>query len=441
MPSRAAKSIVTAYSTAHAIFVKAGLRPQLQRLDNEASAILQQSMTEQNIDFQLAPPHLHRRNAAERAIHTFKNHFIAGLCSTDPLFPLHLWDRLIPQALITLNLMRGSRLNPKLSAHAQVHGQFDFNRTPLAPPGTKVLVHEKPAVRGTWSPHGVDGWYVGPALNHYRCYKVWIKETSAERVADTLTWLPRHVTMPGASPADAAAAAARDLIKALLNPAPVSPLAPLADSQRQALFQLADIFASATHPDYLEAPTAPTPRPSPLKVTFQVPLPNKPNNNTAYSKQKDTPWPRPADTVAPPRVPTAPVPEPVQVPVQVPIPSPSPTNTVAPPRVPILQNNQQPGPVPIMPPAPIPTIPPPRVARRRKRKTNALPRVPTTVPTNAPKKSSKPTYASKARVTKKPSGKKLQPPKIILPTTTAQLSPAAYICLPNGQHGKSTTST
>jgi hypothetical protein len=48
---------------------------------------------------------MHRRNAAERAICTFKNHFIAGLCSVDKHFPLHLWDRLVSQAVITLNMM------------------------------------------------------------------------------------------------------------------------------------------------------------------------------------------------------------------------------------------------------------------------------------------------------------------------------------------------
>eukprot|EP00978_Attheya_sp_CCMP212_P022995 scaffold69577_cov29-Attheya_sp.AAC.1 len=157
MPSRSKESILSAYKKALAILIRAGLRPKLQRLDNEASAILQEYMTKQEIDFQLVPPHIHRRNAAERAIRTFKNHFIAGLCSTDVNFPLHLWDRLLPQAMISLNLLRGSRLNPKLSAYAQVHGAFDFNRTPLAPPGTKVLVHEKPGVRASWAAHAVDG--------------------------------------------------------------------------------------------------------------------------------------------------------------------------------------------------------------------------------------------------------------------------------------------
>jgi hypothetical protein len=186
MKNRTGPAILAAYQHAITMLSARGLRPQLQKLDNEASSALQQFMTSQDIDFQLAPPHVHRRNAAERAIRTFKNHFIAGLCTTDPEFPLHLWDRLLPHALLTLNLLRGSRINPNLSAWAQLHGAFDYNKTSLAPPGTRVLVHEKPSVRGTWAPHAVDGWYIGPAMKHYRCHRVWIWETRAERIADTL---------------------------------------------------------------------------------------------------------------------------------------------------------------------------------------------------------------------------------------------------------------
>jgi len=75
---------------------------------------------------QLVPPHNHRANASERAIQTFKNHFKAGLGSVDPDFPMGEWDRLLPQAFLTLNLLRRSRINPKLSAHAFIFGQFDF---------------------------------------------------------------------------------------------------------------------------------------------------------------------------------------------------------------------------------------------------------------------------------------------------------------------------
>ena len=115
-----------------------------------------------NIKHQLVPPHAHRTNLAERAIQTFKQHFKTGLALVDPDFPLSQWDRLLPQAVMTLNMLRASRANPKLSAYSYIFGEFDFNATPLAPPGTRVVAHSKPAVRGTWAPNGEDAWYIGP---------------------------------------------------------------------------------------------------------------------------------------------------------------------------------------------------------------------------------------------------------------------------------------
>jgi len=165
--NRTAAEILRAFQVVHQTLTKAGLRPKLQRLDNECSNLLADYMTKQGIDYQLVPAGQHQRNAAERAIQTFKNHLIVGLCTTDTNFPLHLWDHLLNQAVLTLNLMRGSRINPNLSAWAQVFGNYDFNRTPIAPPGMKVLVHEKPENRNTWAPHAVEGWYVGPALQAY----------------------------------------------------------------------------------------------------------------------------------------------------------------------------------------------------------------------------------------------------------------------------------
>jgi hypothetical protein len=172
MRSRTAHEMVRAYAKLHTYLVTRGLKPKLQRLDNEASQNLKDFMKSKQVDYQLAPPHCHRRNSAERAIRTWKNHFIAGLASTDKNFPLHLWDRLIPQAVTTLNLLRQSRLNPHLSAKAQLNGTFDYNRTPMAPPGTRVILHETPAQRGTWASHGERGWYIGPATEHYRNYRL-----------------------------------------------------------------------------------------------------------------------------------------------------------------------------------------------------------------------------------------------------------------------------
>jgi hypothetical protein len=81
--------------------------PKHHWMDNKALATLKTLLTkEYNLDYQLVPPNIHCQNATKRAIRTFKNHFIAILCSTHLDFPLQLWDKLFPQAEITLNLLQ-----------------------------------------------------------------------------------------------------------------------------------------------------------------------------------------------------------------------------------------------------------------------------------------------------------------------------------------------
>jgi hypothetical protein len=154
MKSQSASEWVKAYDAIHQELTVKGFKPRLQTLDNEASTALKNFFTTNDVEYQLVPPHCHRRNAAERAIQTFKENFVAGLSSVDPSFPLHFWDRLLPQAEITLNLLRTSRLHPQLSAAAHFHGLVDYNKTAFAPPGCKIIAHEKPGNRRTWAPHG-----------------------------------------------------------------------------------------------------------------------------------------------------------------------------------------------------------------------------------------------------------------------------------------------
>jgi len=248
LPSRTAHQILRAYDRVHTLLVSRGIKPSMHIMDNEISDLLKSYITQHGSQYQITAPNQHRANAAERAIRTFKNHFISTLCSCDPSFPMHLWDRLLDQTVITLNLLRTSTINPRLSAYSQLHGSFDFNATPLGPPGTKVIVHEKPTQRETWAPHGTEGWYVGPAIDHYRNFTVYIPSTRSIRIADTLAWLPSKLIMPTASSAELAMAAAFDLTQALLNPSPASALSPLSDDQRHSLIQLATIFGNLAIP-------------------------------------------------------------------------------------------------------------------------------------------------------------------------------------------------
>jgi hypothetical protein len=215
------------------------------KLDNEASKLLKDYLYKQDIAFQLVPPYSHRRNSAERAIRSFKDHLIAGLCSTDKAFPMHLWDRILPQAVITLNMLRTSRINPKLSAATHIFGQHDYNRAPMAPPGTRIISHETPGRRHTWAPHGQDCWYTGPALEHYRCYTVYIAKTRSSRIVETVEFFPHQFKIPFPSSKYLATQAATELTHALLNPQPAGPFCQVGDEQAIALRKLAAIFEAS----------------------------------------------------------------------------------------------------------------------------------------------------------------------------------------------------
>jgi hypothetical protein len=64
MKSRSASEWVKAYGSIHQELTVKGFKPKLQTLDNEASTALKNFFTAQSINYQLVPPHCHRRNAA-----------------------------------------------------------------------------------------------------------------------------------------------------------------------------------------------------------------------------------------------------------------------------------------------------------------------------------------------------------------------------------------
>jgi hypothetical protein len=141
MKSRSASEWVKAYDLIHQELTSKGFKPKLQTLDNEVSTALKKFFTTNDVEYQLVPPHCHMRNATEMAIITFKERFVGGLSSVDPDFKLHLWDRLLPQAELTLNILRTSTQHPQLSATAHYHGMVDNNKSAFPPPGCKIIAH------------------------------------------------------------------------------------------------------------------------------------------------------------------------------------------------------------------------------------------------------------------------------------------------------------
>jgi hypothetical protein len=177
-----------------------------------------------------------------------------------------------------------------LSAYQQVWGNFDFNKTPLAPPGCKVVVHERAMERGAWACHGIVGYYIGPAMKHYRNYESYIPETRGIRTTNTLEFFPDKVDMPTTSTADRLARATENLVDILHQPHPATPLLQQGTVINDAMEQLSKIFSP---PTWVETAMAvPTPRVlEPAAAAPRVGGNNNNNNNNRDQPPRVVPPP------------------------------------------------------------------------------------------------------------------------------------------------------
>lgn len=133
----------------------------------------------------------------------------------DPHFPMHLWDRLILQSILTLNLLRPFRRDPNVSAYTALNETFNYDATPLTPSGCKIVAFESLQMRKSFAQIGIPAWYIGPSLEHYRCYKVYVPKTRAEQICDTVSFHPHLCDAPVLQTVQQAVIAANDLSRAL----------------------------------------------------------------------------------------------------------------------------------------------------------------------------------------------------------------------------------
>jgi hypothetical protein len=136
--------------------------------------------------FQLAPPDMHHCNQVECAICMFRDHFLAILAGINYAFPPYLWNLLLPQAKLTLNLLRQALLNTRISAWEFFQGHIDFIKTLLGPVGCCILIHAKLATQFSWNFHAKQGFYIGPALDSYCCFKLVNADTKSQVISDTV---------------------------------------------------------------------------------------------------------------------------------------------------------------------------------------------------------------------------------------------------------------
>ena len=144
-------SSILAFFTAHSL-------PLLSLIcDNETSLECREYFLSQRLPVQFVPPQMHRSNPAEKSVRTVKNHLISTLASTHPEFPDDLWDRLLPHAELTLNVMRPWRPDPSLSAWSGLYRGASLMTLPpthFTPPANYVCLSTVPTTASLGIPTG-----------------------------------------------------------------------------------------------------------------------------------------------------------------------------------------------------------------------------------------------------------------------------------------------
>jgi hypothetical protein len=214
--SRMARELTEAYKRIYARWKATGvICPNWHVLDNEAPAEFLEAIRANGCRVETTPADMHRRNIAEQAIQTYKGHFISTLAGVSDDFPIHQWHELVPQIVLTLDLLRQLHVAPNVSAYTYHYGNFDYNLMPLAPMGCAVQFHIKPNRRKSWGEHSSDGWYLTTSPDHYRCHNIFVKATRAKRISDTVYFKHKHITQPTLTTEDLVIKAIQDLSNAI----------------------------------------------------------------------------------------------------------------------------------------------------------------------------------------------------------------------------------
>eukprot|EP00804_Cyclotella_cryptica_P000093 CCRYP_013746-RA/>CCRYP_013746-RA protein AED:0.38 eAED:0.38 QI:0/0/0/1/0/0/2/0/243 len=189
------KSLTEASRQIYEYLTECSFQPKLNVMDNQCSKTGQCSRTSNtNIEGTLAIRNGHAR--------------------LDPTCPIQLWCQFIIQGLDTLNLLQASRVSPKLSAYTVLEGQFNFDKTSLAPVGTQALILLDEQMQHRAKPCNRCLVQQLPFLHSYN-----------ERILHIRIniFFPKHTKMPAIEPGDTIRLGGQDLIRAIqtLSRAPI----------------------------------------------------------------------------------------------------------------------------------------------------------------------------------------------------------------------------
>ena len=192
-----------------------GFHPNNQILENQISKAYEKSIEKHGMNMERVLKEAHWCNSAKKAIQTTQNHLKAILAGCDNSFLMHVWDRLLPQAELTCNLLHPVNINQSVSAYQYVYGNHDYNNHPHHPHCCKVQAFIDTKIWQSWEEKSKDGYYVGTSMKHHQTYDVWIKATRSVDNTNTAYFKHAYITKPKVTKTDIVVDVATKLIRAI----------------------------------------------------------------------------------------------------------------------------------------------------------------------------------------------------------------------------------
>ena len=170
MKSCKTKDMLQAFESMYNELEEKGHKPTLHVLDNEYSRPVKKFLLKKDTDIQIVEAHNHAVLAAETAVKSAKYHTVAHLATIDPNCPtFNVGASSFPRSRSPSTSYKPRGWIQKKSAYEALKGRkFDWNRTPIAPVGSRALSFLPSSVRNTFQAHAINTWYVGMSMLHYR---------------------------------------------------------------------------------------------------------------------------------------------------------------------------------------------------------------------------------------------------------------------------------
>jgi hypothetical protein len=112
-------------------------------------------------------------------------------------------------------MLQTSCQSSNLAVYEEMKDMFDWNKTPIAPLGTKAMIYSAPDVRNTCASHCNEAFVTSMAPHHYCFLKLFVPATRGYGISGACRLNSTHWTVPTVSEADHTVLATTNFLKKL----------------------------------------------------------------------------------------------------------------------------------------------------------------------------------------------------------------------------------